>query len=292
MNILSYDIEEWYIENVFRGGRNSKYQLYDDYLNSILDVLDAKKLKATFFCVGRIAVDFPYVVKKIAERGHEIGCHSNEHLWLTKMTPQQLKQDTQDAISSLQDVSGQKIISYRAPAFSIGESNKWAIEILAECGIEHDSSIFPAVRDFGGFATFPAYTPVLIDYNGIRIKEFPINLTHFCGKEFAFSGGGYFRFFPLWYIKNKIQQNDYSILYFHIGDLIHNTDRMMTKSEYEIYFRENGSFVNRYKRYVKSHLGTKGAYTKMTKLLDSSSFVNIHDAALQIDWDTAPVVKL
>ena len=94
---------------------------FDSYLNKILDILDENNQKATFFCVGRIAADFHYVIRKISERGHEIGCHSNEHLWLTQMTPKQLQEDTKEAIDALQDVSGQSVVSYRAPAFSIGE---------------------------------------------------------------------------------------------------------------------------------------------------------------------------
>lgn len=291
MNILSFDIEEWYIEKKFHGGRNEKYQLFDSYLHRILDLLDVLQLKATFFCVGKIATDFPYVIKRISERGHEIGCHSNEHLWLTKMTPQQLQEDTKEAIASLQDVSGQPIISYRAPAFSIGENNKWAIEILAECGIERDSSIYPATRDFGGFNSFPANTPVIIEYNDIRMKEFPIALARIWGKDVAFSGGGYFRFFPLWYIKQKMLRSDYFIAYFHIGDLIHNQDGMMTKEEYEIYFRESGSFKNRLVRYVKSYLGTKGAFAKMQKLLHEASFVNLQEADKKMESYKTIILK-
>lgn len=291
MNILSFDIEEWYIEKKFYGSRNEKYQLFDSYLHRILELLDALQLKATFFCVGKIATDFPYVIKGISERGHEIGCHSNEHLWLTKMTPQQLRGDTKEAIASLQDVSGQPVISYRAPAFSIEEKNKWAIEILAECGIERDSSIYPATRDFGGFKSFPVNGPVIVEYNGVRIKEYPIALARILGKDIAFSGGGYFRFSPLWYVKQKMHKSDYFITYFHIGDLIHNQDGMMTKEEYEIYFHEPGTLKNRLVRYVKSNLGTKGAFVKMQKLLGEASFVNLQGADQQIKSYKTIVLK-
>ena len=285
MNILSFDIEEWYIEKKFCGDRAEKYREFDSYLNKILDILDEKNQKATFFCLGRIATDFHYVIRKISERGHEIGCHSNEHLWLTQMTPKQLQEDTKEAIDALQDVSGQSVVSYRAPAFSIGEKNKWVIEILAECGIERDSSIYPAVRDFGGFPAFPANNPVLIEYNNVQLKEFPIALTHMLGKDFAFSGGGYFRLFPLQFIKYKMFHNNYFIAYFHIGDLIHNQDGMMTRKEYETYFRENGSVKNRMMRYVKSSIGTKGAFEKMQKLLNSASFVSLEDADNQLTFE-------
>lgn len=291
MNILSFDIEEWYIEKKFYAGRSEKYQQFDNYLYRILDLLDSLQLKATFFCVGKIATDFPYIIKEISERRHEIGCHSNEHLWLTKMTPQQLLEDTKEAIASLQDASGQPIISYRAPAFSIGEKNKWAIEILAECGIERDSSIYPATRDFGGFDSFPANSPVIIEYNGVQMKEFPIALARIVGKDVAFSGGGYFRFFPLWYVKQRMHRSDYFIAYFHIGDLIHNQNGIMTKEEYETYFRESGTLRDRLVRYVKSNLGTKGAFVKMQELLNEGTFVNLQEADKQIKSYRTIVLK-
>ena len=93
MNILTFDIEEWYIEKKFNGGHREKYQEFDTYLKSILDVLDETSTKATFFCLGKIATDFPEVIKAIASKGHEVVCHSHEHLWLTKMTPEMLQAD-------------------------------------------------------------------------------------------------------------------------------------------------------------------------------------------------------
>lgn len=284
MNILTFDIEEWYIEKKFNGGHREKYQEFDAYLKSILDVLDETSTKATFFCLGKIATDFPEVIKAISSKGHEVGCHSHEHLWLTKMTPEMLQADTHDAVAALEDVCGKKVVSYRAPAFSIGNANKWAIEILANEGIERDASIFPAVRDFGGFASFPTDAPSLISYNGISVKEFPICLTKLCGKEIAYSGGGYFRFFPYSYIQNRINDSDYAMTYFHIGDLLHNKGRVMSCKEYEDYFKEPGTLKNRLVRYVKSNLGTKGAFDKMSRLIKNNDFVSLETADSMIQW--------
>ena len=292
MNILTFDIEEWYIEKKFHGGRKERYEVFDSHLDRILDILDAQNLKATFFCVGKIAEEFPGVIRRITKKGHEIGCHSNEHLWLTQMTPEELRKDTREALSALQDVSGQEVLSYRAPAFSIGESNRWAIEVLAECGIERDASIFPAVRDFGGFSSFSADAPVIVESGGCRLKEFPIGLTRVLGKEMAYSGGGYFRFFPLFYVKNKIRRGGYAIVYFHIGDLIHKEGGMMSRKAYENYFKENGSFVNRFKRYVKSNLGTKNAFSKMERLLETVPFVNVREASESILWDKIRIIAI
>ncbi|WP_455635078.1 polysaccharide deacetylase family protein [Parabacteroides sp.] len=284
MNIISFDIEEWYIEKAYKGDRKEKYVQYDAMLARILDVLDENQCKATFFCLGKIASEFPYVVKGIVERGHEIGCHSNEHMWLTKMTPVQLRKDTLAAVKVLEDVSAQKVNTYRAPAFSIGDKNKWALEILVECGIEYDASIFPAIRDFGGFSTFTEKYPCVIESNGFRIKEFPIPVVRILGKESAYSGGGYFRLFPYSFISKQLNKSDYGMCYFHIGDLIPAAKKMMTKEEYEIYFKEPGTYVNRLKRYVKSSIGTGEALEKMQKLISSVEFINMKDAVTKIDW--------
>lgn len=286
MNILSFDIEEWYIEKAYHGNRKEKLSEFDRCLHNLLDKLEENNIKATFFCLGKVAKDFAYVVKCISERGHEIGCHSNEHLWLTKMTPKELEKDTYNAISALQDIIGKKVVSYRAPAFSIGEKNKWALEILAACGIERDASIFPAKRDLGGFASFESNRPIMISYNGINIKEFPVSTIRLLGKNIVYSGGGYFRFFPLWFIEYNILHSDYSMVYFHIGDMVVEKHSIPSKKEYEVYYREKGTVYNRVKRYLKSNIGVGYAEEKLKSLLCSSyGFISIEQADSMVEWE-------
>lgn len=292
MNILTFDIEEWYLEKMYFGDHAEKYKEFDRYLGEILDTLDERNLKGTFFCVGGLGREFPDVVKRIAERGHDVGCHSDVHTWLNKMTRDECLADTRMAVDSLEQVIGKKVKSYRAPAFSIGASNKWAFEVLAECGIERDASVFPAVRDFGGFAEFGQKTPAIIKYNGIELKEFPICTAKLMGKEIAYSGGGYFRFFPLWYVKKEMASSDYSMTYFHIGDLVSLIKGVMTKEEFEEYFKEPGTLKNRYVRYVKTNLGMSDAFGKLQKLLRTTDFINMEQAAQSLDWSKLPIVEL
>ena len=239
-----------------------------------------------------MATLFPEVVKRINDKGHEIGCHSNVHTWLNKMTEKEALEDTRIAVDSLEQLIGKKILSYRAPAFSIGEDNKWTFEVLAECGIERDASIFPATRDFGGFSSFGHKEPVLITYNGIQIKEFPICTTDLLGKQVAFSGGGYFRFFPLWFVENEMKKAPYSMCYFHIGDLLPETSGVMSKEDYEEYFKEKGTLLNRYKRYFKSNFGKKNAWNKLEKLIKTQQFLSLEQANATIDWSRCPQKSL
>lgn len=291
MNLITFDIEEWYYEQQ-RNGRAEKYAEYDRYLDAILDKLEDRKLKATFFCVGEMGKLFPEVIRKIHAQGHEIGCHSNFHIWLNKITEAECREDTHQAVDSLEQCIGEKVKSYRAPAFSIGENNKWAFEILVENGIERDASIFPAERDFGGFPHFGQKTPCIVEYNGVRIKEFPICTTKVLGKEMAYSGGGYFRFFPLYFVKKEMRKSPYSMCYFHIEDLVPEKEGVPSKKEYEDYYKEPGTLKARYLRYLKTNLGKKNAFPKMMQLIDSMGFVGLQQADNEMDWNASPIVKL
>lgn len=291
MNLLTFDIEEWYL-NHQKDGLKEKYAEYDCYLDAILNKLDERKMKASFFCVGEMGRLFPEIIRKIQQHGHEIGCHSNTHAWLNKMTETECREDTHRAVDSLEQCIGEKVKSYRAPAFSIGENNKWAFEILAENGIEKDASVFPAERDFGGFPNFDPQDPCVVKYNGIKLKEFPVCTTHVLGKKMAYSGGGYFRFFPLSFVMKEMTKSKYAMCYFHIGDLLPEAGGVPSKTVYEAYYKEPGTLKNRYVRYLKTNLGKKNAFEKMMKLIDVMNFVGLQQADEMIDWNSAPVVKL
>lgn len=292
MNILTFDIEEWALAKAGGYGSAERYTEYDAFLNRIMDMLDECGIRATCFCTGLMAKDFPQVVKLIQGRGHEIGCHSNKHTWMNKMTEAEAREDTHAAVSALEQCIGQKVLSYRAPAFSIGENNKWMFEILASEGIENDSSVFPAARDFGGFPTFQSQEPCTIKYAGVELKEYPISMTSFMGKQVAYSGGGYFRFFPLGFVKGRMAKSKYTMCYFHINDLLPEKGGVPSKEKYEAYYKEPGTLKNRYLRYVKTNLGKKGAFGKMSKLIFAEDYLNIEQTGVSIDWSNSPVIKL
>ena len=292
MNILTFDIEEWYLEKILYGGREFRYQKFDETFAELLDELDRLGIKATFFCLGKLALLFPDVVKAIASRGHEVGCHSNEHTWLSKMTEQELRKDTEEALKALEDVTGQKVTSYRAPAFSITHNNKWAVNILSDCGIMSDASIFPTSRDFGGYKGFLQDEPCIINHEGSLLKEYPISLTTVLGKTIAYSGGGYFRLLPYFFVNRTISKREYNMCYFHLNDLINQKIKMKSKKEYEAYFKEPGTLKNRLIRYLKSNVGTGDAYGKLKRLLADQLFVSIREADKIIDWNQVKTIKL
>lgn len=292
MNILTFDIEEWYLEKAYFGAKESKYAEYDSLLNELLAKLNSRNLKGTFFCVGKLASDFPQVVRRITETGHEVGCHSNTHQWLNKMTYQEAMEDTHAAVDALEQCIGKKVLSYRAPAFSIGSENKWAFEVLAANGITRDASVFPASRDFGGFPEFAKMEPTVVKYNGVELHEYPVVTAKVFEKNIAYSGGGYFRFFPYGFIEKEMKRAPYSMTYFHLGDLNPVVSGVMSKNDYESYFEEPGTLKTRYMRYIKTNLGVKGNKRKLFKLLGNLSFNNLEDAESQINWREAPMITI
>ena len=293
MNILTFDIEEWYIEKAFRGGRAFRYREFDDTLSKVLDELDRLNIKGTFFCVGKLASEFPDVVRCISSRGHEIGCHSYIHVWLNKMTEEVLRKDTTDALKALEDVVGKKVSSYRAPAFSITENNPWAISVLADCGIESDASIFPGPRDFGGYQSFPQDRPCKVEYQGTTLKEYPIGMMSVLGRKIAYSGGGYFRLIPYRLISWTMNERDYDICYFHLNDLIERKSRkLMSRADYEEYFMQPGTLKNRLIRFFKSNARTGDTFEKLMRLISEHQFVNIHEADGLIDWNQVKTIHL
>ena len=292
MNILTFDIEEWAQAKAGGNGNAELYAEYDGYLDKILDVLDERGFKGTFFCTGMMATDFPEIVKLIFSRGHEIGCHSFKHIWLNKMTKEEVMEDTRTSVDALEQCIGEKVKSYRAPAFSIGKSNQWAFEILVQNGITRDASVYPAERDFGGFAQFGQKKPTMVYCDNTLFKEFPICTTKLWGHELAYSGGGYFRFFPLSFVKKEMAKTDYSMSYFHIRDLIPEKDGLMNKEDFEQYYKIPGTLKNRYLRYIKTNLGKKKAFGKMMELIATEEFINMEQADKMIDWEQAPSVIL
>lgn len=275
MNVLTFDIEEWYIYELYpKGGRGYYLPIINDYLDKILDLLDEVDTKATFFCLGTVARSDPKVIAKIASRGHEIGCHSNNHLLINKMTPTAFKDDTHQAIDKLEQLTGTKIEFYRAPAFSITENTQWALEILIEEGITCDSSIFPVKSRFGGFPSFKEMQPSIVEINGCQLKEFPISYTTFLHKKLMFSGGGYFRLFPYWMIKKWMTLSNYNLAYFHIRDFDSQQKRVYSKN------------------YFFSYYGINSAFDNFTKLIKEFDFISMGSTIEQINWNDAPKVFL
>lgn len=98
--------------------------------------------------------------------------------------------------------------------------------------------------------------------------------------------------FPYWLIRKLMKENEYVMTYFHIGDFLQNKGGLMSKSEYEEYFKEAGTLKNRLTRYVKSNIGTSSAFDKMERMINSFDFRSLADTDEMHNWSDVQVVNL
>jgi peptidoglycan-N-acetylglucosamine deacetylase len=282
MNILSFDIEEWFHildnESTKTEADWAKYECrIHQNMDKIFRLLDDTKQSATFFCIGWVARKYPEIIKRIDELDYEIASHSDLHQLVYEQSKEVFTKDLKTSIDALEGITGKKVRAYRAPGFSIGKENQWAFEALIEHGIEIDCSIFPAARAHGGFADFGVAEPCLIEINGLRLKEFPINLYPFVGKKLIFSGGGYFRLLPEMVLNNFWKKSDYVMTYFHPRDFDHEQPMI-----------EGLSVARKF----KSYYGLKGSLPKLHKISQKHPFIDLRTADKIVDWSLAKVKVL
>ncbi|HWR31992.1 MAG TPA: polysaccharide deacetylase family protein, partial [Chitinophagaceae bacterium] len=191
----------------------------DRQTDIMLEMLNETGKKATFFILGMLAQHRPDLVKKIAAEGHEIGLHGQYHINMRKLTRQQAYDDINESKKLVTDIIGGPVYGYRAPYFSIDESNLYVLEVLAELGLIYDSSIFPIKLKRYGIANFNKTDTLYSLPNGREIVELPLTVAPFNGRDIAIAGGGYMRAFPKFFLNKmfrKLDNNQQNVmLYMH-----------------------------------------------------------------------------
>jgi len=202
-NYMTIDVEDYFQVAAFE--KIVRFDAWDSFesrvtanTRRVLEILAEHDTKATFFILGWTAEHFPDLVREIVEAGHVIGCHSYLHRKIYTMTPDEFREDTIKAKSILEDITGQPVLGYRAPSYSITKKSLWALDILAELGFTYDSSIFPIMHDNYGIPDSPRFS---YQHPGMSMIEYPISTAVLMGRKIPVSGGGYFRLFPYWFTR-------------------------------------------------------------------------------------------
>jgi polysaccharide deacetylase family protein (PEP-CTERM system associated) len=227
MNALTVDVEDYFQVSAFaahiapadwpripcRVERN---------VDLILGMLDAHQAHATFFTLGWIAERYPALVRRIVSAGHELASHGYAHQRASQQTPQAFHQDVTISKHLLEQLSGQPVLGYRAPSFSIGKSNLWALDSLLQAGYRYSSSIYPIRHDHYGMPDAPrfAWRPRGAD----GLLELPVSTVRLLGRNLPAGGGGYFRLLPYaasrWALRRiNSQDGQAGIFYFHPWEL-------------------------------------------------------------------------
>ncbi len=187
-------------------------------IERILALFERHDIKATFFTLGWIAQRYPDMVRTIVAAGHELASHGYGHQRATALTASEFRADVTRAKALLEDIGGKAVNGYRAPSFSIGSGNLWALDVLAETGHRYSSSIYPIAHDHYGMPDAPRfpYRP----QQCASLLEMPPTTVLWHGRNLPAAGGGYFRLLPYvasrWLI-NRVNQTDKrsAMFYFH-----------------------------------------------------------------------------
>ncbi len=168
-------------------------------------------------------------------------------------------------VSTLEDITGKKVLGFRAPSYSISTQMPWIWDVLLELGIKYDSSLFPVVHDSYGLVPAPRF-PCKINHNGDYLLEFPIATVRIFKSNIPIAGGGYLRLFPYFFVKRGIRhvnliEKEPVVLYFHPWEIDVHQPRVKT------------TIVRRMR-----HYGNIAAnYHKIERLLNDFKFTTIKE---------------
>ncbi len=220
-NALTIDVEDYFQVSAFapyieRSAWETTPCRIERNIECILDLLEQRKAKATFFTLGWLAQRYPRIVRDITSQGHEVASHGQAHLRATEQSPAQFDNDIRDAKKMLEDTAGVAVCGYRAPSFSIGQTNLWAFDRIAAAGYRYSSSVYPVQHDHYGWPAAPRF-PFRTEAG---VLEIPVSTARVFGRNLPAGGGGYFRLAPYalsrWAIKrvNQVDKQP-AIFYFH-----------------------------------------------------------------------------
>lgn len=206
-NALTIDVEDYFQVSAFashidRADWDTTECRVERNVNRMLDMLERKQTKATFFTLGWVAERYPALVRRIVADGHELASHGYGHERASDLSEAAFSHDIRKAKTILEDLGGVPVVGYRAPSFSIGGGNLWALDSLEQAGYRYSSSIYPVQHDHYGMPDAPRFRhqirPGLVEIPPTTLRLFNRNLPS--------SGGGYFRLLPYPLSRWMIQQ--------------------------------------------------------------------------------------
>ena len=226
-NAMTCDVEDYFQVSAFapyidRDSWPSRECRVEANMERILAIYERHGVKATFFTLGWIAERYPAMVRKIVAAGHELASHGYGHLRASDQDRAQFDNDIRSSRALLEDIGGQAVLGYRAPSFSIGHANLWALEALQEAGYRYSSSIYPIAHDHYGMPDAPRFA--FYPHGPDGLLEVPVTTVNMLGRNLPAGGGGYFRLLPYalsrWMMQ-KVNREDRqpALFYFHPWEL-------------------------------------------------------------------------
>ena len=104
----------------------------NEQTNTLLDILDKYEVKTTFFLVGAWVDNYPESVKDIADKGHDIGNHSNTHPHMTQMSSSDMTKEVEECNKKIEEITGCRPTLFRAP---YGDYNNDVVKSVNGCNM-------------------------------------------------------------------------------------------------------------------------------------------------------------
>jgi polysaccharide deacetylase family protein (PEP-CTERM system associated) len=227
INAMTCDVEDYFQVSAFapfvqRDTWHARECRVEANMERILALFSDAGVKSTFFTLGWIAERYPNLVRAIVDQGHELASHGYSHLRASDQGRAEFAQDIRRSKRLLEDIGGQEVIGYRAPSFSIGQDNLWALDTLLEAGYRYSSSIYPIRHDHYGMPDAPRFAFYPAGPDGLL--EVPITTVRLMQRNLPAGGGGYFRLLPYTlsrWMMDRVNRVDGepAIFYFHPWEL-------------------------------------------------------------------------
>ncbi len=161
-------------------------------VEAYLGFLERHGARATFFTVGDVARRYPALIRRIAEAGHELACHTSDHTPLERLDPDLFRQDIERNRADLERAGASEVTGFRAPIFSLTERTAWAYDVLRDLGFRYSSSVLPHANPLYGWHGFESTCA----RHPSGIWEIPLSISGLFGCKVPFAGGVYFRVLP------------------------------------------------------------------------------------------------
>ena len=228
LNAFSVDVEDWFQVSDFEEQvRLEEWDRYESRVvantRRVLSLLDEFQVKGTFFILTWNAERHPGLVEEIAAGGHEVATHGYAHRLVYEQGRDLYRRDLERSQEILERIVGSRARGYRAPSFSVTAKSMWALDVMLECGIEYDSSIFPVKDSLYGVPGALRFPFVIHSLGERQLVEFPMTTARVGTRNLPLGGGAYLRLLPYhymrWGMRRVNREGQSAIVYLHPWEL-------------------------------------------------------------------------
>lgn len=226
-NVLTFDLEHWHSATLIDDHLSDPADRIEDSVSRVLDILEVHDVTATFFTVGTVAREYPSLVRRIDDAGHEVASHGDTHTPLFDLDADGFRSELERSQKAIERAIGDRPRGFRAPNFSLSSQTKWAVRVLGEAGYDYDASVFPTWTPMYGLPDAPV-SPYRIRAESLTtpagtgkasgLLELPAAVFH-SRVRIPVAGGFYARVLPDWVlargIRNLNARGIPATLYFH-----------------------------------------------------------------------------